>query len=124
MAHHFLVKDIAHQAALSTATVDRVLNGRPGVRAQTRLRVAAAIRELERQEANLMRGGRSHVVDVVMEAPDRFSRQVRDAFESEAGAHHPVLFRPRFDIGEQIDPARFARTLDRIRLRGSGGVVV
>ena len=38
MAHLFLVKDIAFQAGLSTATVDRVLNGRPGVRQQTEMR--------------------------------------------------------------------------------------
>lgn len=124
MPHHFLVKDIAHQAGLSTATVDRVLHRRDGVRTQTRLRIEAAIRELERQEANLLRGGRNQAIDVVMEAPDRFSRQVRDAFEAEAGAFYPALFRPRFHIGEQIEPARFAWTLDRIRSRGTGGVVV
>ena len=34
MAHDFLIKDIAFQAGLSTATVDRVINRRGGV--QTR----------------------------------------------------------------------------------------
>ncbi len=38
MAHPFFVKDIAFQAGLSTAAVDRVLNGRPGVRQQTEMR--------------------------------------------------------------------------------------
>ena len=50
MPHRYLVKDIAFQAGLSTATVDRVLNRRSGVRGQTAARVEAAIRELERQE--------------------------------------------------------------------------
>jgi LacI family transcriptional regulator len=39
--------DIARQAGVSTATVDRVLNERPGVKAHTADRIHAAIRELE-----------------------------------------------------------------------------
>ena len=50
MAHDFLVKDIALQAGLSTATVDRVVNRRGGVRKQTAARVEAAIGELREQE--------------------------------------------------------------------------
>ena len=38
--------DIALQAGLSTATVDRVVNGRPGVKAKTVARVNEAIRQL------------------------------------------------------------------------------
>jgi LacI family transcriptional regulator len=124
MPHHFLVKDIAHQAGLSTATVDRVLNKRDGVRQQTQMRVEAAINELERQEVNLSRTGKSHVIDIVMEAPDRFSHEVREAFESEAGAFYPALFRPRFQFSEQIEPVRFVQLLDRIRIKGSNAVVV
>ena len=51
MSHRFSIKEIAHQAGLSTATIDRVINHRPGVRRQTANRVHAAIRELEAQEA-------------------------------------------------------------------------
>ena len=124
MPHRFLVKDIAYQAGLSTATVDRVLHSREGVRAQTRLRIDAAIRELERQEANLARGGRTFMIDVVMEAPDRFSNAVRAAFEQESGTPHPNLFRARFHGAELMDEEKFIRILDRIRIRGSDGVVV
>jgi LacI family transcriptional regulator len=122
--HRYLVKDIAFQAGLSTATVDRVLNARTGVRGQTAARVESAIRELERQESNLARGGKVHIIDVVMEAPERFSNEVRAAFEHEAGAFHPSMFRMRFQSAERMDHASFAAHLDRIRLRGSGGVVV
>src|SRR3954464_1690494 len=38
------ITDIARQAGVSTATVDRVLNERPGVRARTRERVLSAAR--------------------------------------------------------------------------------
>ena len=39
--------DIALQAGVSTATVDRVLNGRGGVRGSTEQKVQAAIRTLQ-----------------------------------------------------------------------------
>ena len=51
MAHEFLIKDIAFQAGLSPATVDRVINDRGGVRRRTRARVEAAITELRQQES-------------------------------------------------------------------------
>ena len=53
MSHRFSIKEIAHQAGLSTATIDRVINRRPGVRRQTANRVHAAIRELEEFTAEL-----------------------------------------------------------------------
>ncbi|MGB8818806.1 MAG: LacI family DNA-binding transcriptional regulator, partial [Rhizobiaceae bacterium] len=101
MPHRYLVKDIAFQAGLSTATVDRVLNGRSGVRGQTASRVEAAIRELQRQEGTLARAGKTFVIDVVMEAPERFTSEVRAAFESEAGVFYPSMFRQRFQFAER-----------------------
>ncbi|MDW9358008.1 LacI family DNA-binding transcriptional regulator [Sinorhizobium meliloti] len=124
MAHPFLVKDIAFQAGLSTATVDRVLNGRRGVRRQTVMRVNAAIRELERQQAGLEVQGRKYAVDVVMEAPERFTEAVRKAFESEAATFMPTVFRSRFHFAETMRPQDISQLLDRIRLRGTDGVVL
>ena len=124
MPHRFLVKDIAFQAGVSTATVDRVLNQRDGVRGPTRARIEAAIHELERQEQNIARGGKTFAIDVVMEAPDRFTLEVRLAFESEAGTFYPNMFRMRFQSAEVLREDEFVRKLERIRSRGSDGVVV
>ncbi|MDO9418935.1 LacI family DNA-binding transcriptional regulator [Pararhizobium sp.] len=124
MAHQFLVKDIAFQAGLSSATVDRVLNARPGVRKQTELRVKAAIRELEKQQAGLEVQGRKFAIDVVMEAPERFSNAVRETFESEAATFEPTLFRSRFHLSEIMRPAEIVQVIDRIRLRGTDGIVL
>lgn len=41
------VHDVAREAGVSLATVDRVLNGRPGVRSETAEKVAKAIRTLD-----------------------------------------------------------------------------
>ena len=124
MAHEFPIKDIAFQAGLSTATVDRVINKRGGVRRRTEARVRAALTELERQEDGLAASGRKLAIDIVMEAPDRFNGEVRAAFESEAAAFFPVTFRSRFHFSEIAPHAALANTLNRIRLRGSHGVVV
>lgn len=124
MTHRYLVKDIAFQAGLSTATVDRVLNRRSGVRGQTAARVEAAISELQRQEGTLARAGKTLLIDVVMEAPERFTSEVRAAFESQAGVFYPSIFRQRFQFAERIDHNALAAHLDRIRLRGSDGVVI
>ena len=77
------LKDIAFQAGVSLATVDRVIHERPGVKANTRRRVQAAIRELDRQAASNASDGRRIAVDIILEAPRRFSTAVRAAFEAE-----------------------------------------
>lgn len=124
MAHEFLIKDIAFQAGLSTATVDRVLNGRGGVRRQTKLRVEAAIRELREQQSRMGMSGRTYVFDVLMETPERFADAVRTAFEAEASAFPPAVIRLRFHFSEQIREADMVALLKRIRSRGSHGVVL
>lgn len=124
MGHPFLVKDIAFQAGLSTATVDRVLNGRTGVRRQTELRVRAAIAELEKQQTGAETTGHKLAIDILMEAPERFTAAVRDAFEAEVATYLPTVFRCRFHFSEVMRPAELALLVDRIRLRGTDGMVV
>ena len=124
MAHDYLVKDIAFQAGLSTATVDRVINQRGGVRRRTVARVEAAIEELRQQENAAALTGSVHVFDVIMEAPDRFTSAVRRAFESEARTFLPTTIRLRFHFTEQTRDADLSRLMARIRQRGSHGVVL
>ncbi len=77
------VVDIAAQAGLSRATVDRVLHGRAGVRAATVAQVEQAVAELDRQQSQVRLSGRSFLVDLVMQTPDRFGTAVRTALEAE-----------------------------------------
>jgi LacI family transcriptional regulator len=124
MTHPFLVKDIAFQAGLSTATVDRVLNERPGVRRQTTLRVKAAIEELEKQQTGAETTGRKVAIDILMETPERFSAAVREAFEAEVSTFLPTVFRCRFHFSEVMRAGELAQLIDRICLRGTDGLVV
>lgn len=124
MAHRFLIKDIALQAGLGTATVDRVLNARGGVRHQTMRRVEHAIKELESQERSISGSGRKFIVDFVIEAPDSFGRALQNAIATELPLMEPVIFRSRTDIRLLFAETEIQQTLERIRKRGSHGVIV
>lgn len=124
MPHRFPVKEIAHQAGLSTATVDRVLNGRPGVRRQTTSRVANAVRELEAQEGQLALSGRKLMIDLLVEAPQAFLDALQDAIARELPLIQSAIFRVRSDIGARFPVDRMVAALDRARKLASDGVIV
>ncbi|MGF6303281.1 MULTISPECIES: LacI family DNA-binding transcriptional regulator [Paraburkholderia] len=116
------MKEIALQAGLGLATVDRVLNGREHVREHTRQRVQHAIKELEKQQFQLATSGRKLVVDAVVEAPRRFSGEIREALESELPGLQPAVFRPRFFMQDTMTTAEVVDALKAIGRRGSHGV--
>lgn len=122
MTHRFPVKEIARQAGVGPATVDRVLHARANVSPQTRARVLAAIAELEGQEAQLAARGRRLFIDVVVEAPRRFSAEVKRASEAVLPGIGVAVIRPRFLFQEVMEEAELLVTLDRIARRGSHGV--
>jgi len=122
MTHRFPLKEIARQSGLGTATVDRVINHRAHVSPQTRARVLAAIDELSRQEAQLSARGRRMFFDFVIEAPTRFSREVRAAVEAILPEVTSAVCRPRFLMQEVMNPDEVSTALRRIVKRGSQGV--
>ncbi len=118
------VLDIAAQAGLSRATVDRVLHERPGVRAATVAQVEQAVAELDRQQSQVRLSGRTFLVDLVMQAPDRFATAVRSALELELPSLRPAAFRARFRLSEESDAEAAAADLLAIARRGSDGVIL
>ncbi|HEU5267030.1 MAG TPA: LacI family DNA-binding transcriptional regulator, partial [Jatrophihabitans sp.] len=120
----YRIREIAQQAGLSPATVDRVLHERPGVRASTVAEVHRAIADLGRQRTQLRLGGRTFLVDLVMVAPARFTSAVRHALEAELPTLRPAAIRSRFWLREAGTPADVARVLDDIARRGSAGVIL
>ncbi|MDZ4269016.1 MAG: LacI family DNA-binding transcriptional regulator [Mycobacterium sp.] len=122
MAHRYKIREIAQQSGLSEATVDRVLNNRPGVRENTVAEVQQAIADLDKQRAQLRLNGRRYLIDVVMQTPQRFSDAFRAAVEAELPAFAPAMVRARFHLWESGSTAQMVDTLGRIR--GSHGVVL
>lgn len=119
MSRHgpFRVLDVAAQAGLSEATVDRVLHGRPGASIRATRAVEAAIAELERQASQVRLSGVTLVLDLVIQAPERFSTQVRHAVETELPTLRPATMRARTHTSQVADARAVVGVLDRIERR-------
>ncbi|MEM5470163.1 LacI family DNA-binding transcriptional regulator [Hoeflea sp. AS60] len=115
------VHDIAAEAGVSLATVDRVLNARPGVRQQTVDKVAAAVERLgyvrDVSAANLAKGRVYPLMFVIPEGPNSFMRgleaEIRAAKQRSPAERTSIRIEtvPPFDakaivrILDAVDPA-------------------
>lgn len=120
----FPLKQLAAQAGVSKATVDRAVHQRGGVHPQTLRRIEQALGELEGQALKGLAAGRRFHVDVIMHTPQRFSAAVRRAIESQLGSLPPFRIAPRFYVFEELEPAAMSRLLLECRERGSQGVIL
>lgn len=107
------VHDIAAEAGVSLATVDRVLNDRPGVRAPTRERVRAAIEHLgfirDVAAANLAKGRVYPFIFIVPSNDNSFMQALRQEIEAARLRGHmertalSVLMVPAFDAHALVE---------------------
>ena len=110
------VHDIADKAGVSLATVDRVLNDRPGVRGVTRARVEAAIAALgyvrDVAAANLAKGRVYPLVFILPEGDNPFMRGL-EAEVRRAGLHSAAE-RTRLSVATvpAFDAAALAKAID------------
>ena len=124
MTHRFPIKEIAAQAGISTATVDRAINKRPHVSPQTQARVRRALEELENQEMLLSATGRRLFFDFIIEAPKRFSNEVKNALNQATPEIGNAVCRFRFITNEYMNDTDLIALLKKIKARGSHGICV
>ena len=119
------VHDIAREAGVSLATVDRVLNARPGVREKTVARVQAAIEKLgyvrDLHAANLARQRSYSFVFLLPEGGSQFQRALRDAIaEARPGLHadRAEIRVVSANLADPIAMMRTSRALERSKVDG------
>lgn len=112
MRHPYRVREIAAQAGLSQATVDRVLHQRGGVRESTVREVHQAIAALDRQQSESPLPARTLPIDLVVRDP----AGVGAALRAELSSLRPALIRPR--LRPAADPLAELARVARSRSRG------
>ena len=122
------VNDIARVAGVSLATVDRVLNERPGVRPVTITRVTEAIESLgyvrDVSAANLARQRHYRLAFFVPAGDGQFGVALRQAID--AAAHAVRTERTIVDVHECAprDPHALVRALDALDPATTDGVAI
>lgn len=122
------VHDVASEAGVSLATVDRVLNGRAGVRAKTAERVQAAIRKLgfvrDASAANLARQRVYRFAVLLPEGSGQFTETLKEALVDVGKSQ--LAERVSLKIASVLpdDPHAIARALLRLRASRIDGVAI
>ena len=122
------VNDLAKAAGVSLATVDRVLNSRPGVREQTIRRVNEAIERIgfvrDVTAANLARQRRYKFAFVLPDAPGEFVTLLRSAVNEAAAG--PIVDRMDLTVATvpPNDPHFLVKTLRRLGASQIDGIAI
>jgi LacI family transcriptional regulator len=122
------IEDVAAEAGVSVATVDRVLNGRAAVRPKTAERVEKAVRRLnyqpDRLAARLARARDYRFCFILPEGTNAFMTALAEAVEAEAlrmAQEKVVIDLRRTDV---FEAEALAETLDSIGSNYDGVAVV
>jgi LacI family transcriptional regulator len=121
---HLTLKEIAREAGVSVATLDRVLHGRAGVRAETALRVREAIARHDARSRDRTGGSSCKIAFVMPKGANIFMQAIRD----HVAELSPWLAARRATV-ETIDadvfnPNALANALDSLAGRYHGVAVV
>jgi len=117
------IVEIAREARLGTATVDRVLNGRSSVREVTRLKVLNALERLRRPH-QVVYSQTARRVAFLCDSGVSFSDTLRAAV-SEYVAHHEGFEFSFFGVPtSKVDPVKFANAIERTAGNADALVIV
>lgn len=118
------LKDVAEEAGVGTATVERVVNGRGGVRPETVEKVFLAAKRLNYRHA-LSNAHRGLIrIEVILVRPETsFYSRMNQAFERIAASlDHGIVVHRTF--ARENDPADFAHYIANPKVRRSALIVV
>jgi LacI family transcriptional regulator len=117
--------DIALQADVSTATVDRVLNNRPGVSAKTKEKVADAIHWLNNGAMRpriIPSIAKNIVIDTVISGGAGFANEMLGKELHRVGKERGIILRPAYP--KRMDPHAELEALRAAFERKSSGIIV
>lgn len=122
------INDIARVARVSLATVDRVLNARPGVREETVKRVNQAIADLgyvrDTAAANLARGRFYNFVFILPASQNEFIEMLEDQIDVVARSVRHERTRLSAIRVAAFDPAALSAAMDRLDTDAVDGVAI
>lgn len=122
------VHDVAKAAGVSLATVDRVLNGRNGVRSETQSRVLAAMKQLNFERditaANLSKRREYRIVFVLPEGGNTFMRGLESALEALRRSFERERVKLQIVIVPAFDGTALAEKLNQLDPREIDGVAL
>lgn len=121
-------KDLAKAAGVSLATVDRVLNDRPGVRGKTVERVNRAIAEIgfvrNLSAANLARRREYRFAFVLPRAGDQFLAEIRARIAEAGEAFAADMIHSRVIAVDETDPRGIVAVLNDLDAQVCDGVAI
>jgi LacI family transcriptional regulator len=117
------IADIARVSGLGTATVDRVLNGRPGVKDSSRAKVQAAM-ELLAAGGGGQTPREPRRIGVLTDSGVTFNNSLREAVDRYAGQRPDLVFSFSAVTTSEAKPIQYAQLLERIAEDSDGLIIV
>ena len=116
------IADIARVSGLGTATVDRVVNGRTGVKDSSRAKVQAAMELLAEGGGKSAREPRR--IGVLTDSGATFNNSLREAVDRFAGHRADMVFSFSAVTTAEAKPIQYAQLLERIAEDCDGLIIV